>query len=394
MPIVLTNIIWRPNILDSLSEITFRHYSQGDEEGIIKLLDRVYDGWPKIDVDPLDYWRWKYRDSPYWRNDVSVAVDGEEIVGCKHSVYMKLKMGDEVLDCTIGSDLAIKQECRGRRLSIELSSLSSKKKKELGYDFSFFVTSNPILIRKYGERQRRASLPHQVRVYALIKDIDEQIEKMPVKNPRLVKTGFKIVSAVNRFTRSNDGERGGELVIRRIHDFDTRAEEFYRKVAHEYDFIVERSLSYLRWRYTDPRKGRYEIMVAEEKGEIQGYCVVFVNRFRKDYPLGYVVDLLTSPNRADVMSALLGGAVRYFDDNDVNIVTALVVGGSPLEKVMNEKGFLDSRERLNVFLGTKGLKMKNETVQKTLRKCTPEKLHFCYGDIDTLPVNVPNKVVQ
>ncbi len=376
-----------------MSEITFRYSSQGDEEGIVKLLGRAYGGWPKVDVDPLDFWRWKYRDNPYWKNDVSVAVAGEEIVGCKHSVYMKLKMGEEVLDCTIGSDLAVHEGYRGRRLSNELSSLSSKKKKELGYDFSFFVMSNPIMIRKYRDRQRRASLPHQVKVYALIKDIDEQIEKMPVKNPRLVKTGFKIAATVNRLLRSSYEGKRGELVIRRVHDFDTRAEAFYRKVAEEYDFIVERSLPYLTWRYTDPRKGRYEIMIAEENDEILGYCVSFINRFRKDYPIGYIVDLLSSPKRTDVMSALLEEAVRHFKDNEVNIVTALGVDGSPLEKVMNRKGFLDSRVRLNIFLGRKGLKMKSEAVQKTLRECIPSTLHFCYGDIDTLPVSIPDTII-
>lgn len=372
-----------------MSEIIFRHYSEGDEESIVKLLGDVFGGWPKIDVDPLDYWRWKYRDNPYWKNDISIALAGEEIVGCKHSVYLRLKLGEEVLDCTIGSDLAIHEGYRGRGVSKELGSLSSQKKREFGHDFSYYVISNPILVRQKRNKQRRATLPHQVKVYALIKDIDEQIEKMPVENPRLKKTGFKVAAAINRLLRYGAAGRRGELVMRRIQDFDSRAEDFYRKVSDEYDFIVERSLPYLTWRYADPRKGRYEIMVAEENDEIQGYCVSFINRFRKDYPIGYVVDLLSSPKRTDVMSALLEEAVRHFNDNDVNIVTALVVDGSPLEKVMNSKGFLDSRERLNVFLGTKGSKMKSETVQKTLRQCTPETLHFSYGDIDTVPVSIP-----
>jgi hypothetical protein len=370
------------------TEYIVRHYKHGDEKGILELLDHAFNGWPKLNVDPLSYWRWKYVDSPYWKNDIAVALHGDQIIGCKHSVYLKLKVGESILDCTLGSDMAVHQDYRSRGVSNELSSQSSGKKMKIGYDISYFVTSNPMLIKKYWGQ--RVTLPQEVAVYVLIKDVDKQINNMPMKRPLLKKIGYKGVTVVNRISRRLGNEKQPYVgVVRKVKGFDERIEGLWEKTAPHYDFIVRRDAQYLNWRCADPRAGQHEIWLAEEDDQVLGFCVVYINRYREKYPVAYVMDLICFPDRGDVVSALLGEVVKFFDDSDCNLITSLAVEGSPLEDALSMVGFLNSREKLNIFMGRHGLRAGDEAVKKTIENCTPDSLHFCYGDIDSLPVNLP-----
>ncbi len=85
-----------------------RPYQPGDEEDIIKLLEKVFKGWPLYDIpcSPLDHWRWKYIDNPL-KNYTTVALDKERIIGCDHTIPQKIKIGDKVLLCGTSTDVAV-----------------------------------------------------------------------------------------------------------------------------------------------------------------------------------------------------------------------------------------------------------------------------------------------
>ena len=255
------------------TEYSVRYYELGDERGIVDLLSHAFNGWPKLKVDPLSYWRWKYVDSPFWKNDISVALHGDQIIGCKHSVYQKIKVGDEILECTLGSDLAVHDDYRGMGVYKQLSAMSSRKKVEFGYDISYFVTSNPILISRF--RDEHDSLPHEIIIYVLIKDIEKQIEVMPVGQPLLKKIAYRGATAANRVTRVIDKKiEPFEGSVRKVRSFDERQDKLWETVSLSYDFVVCRDAQYLNWRYADPRAGEHVIWLAEEGGQAAGYCVV------------------------------------------------------------------------------------------------------------------------
>ena len=94
----------------------FRSYLLGDEVRIVKLLQSVFDGWPRLDLEysPLDYWRWKFRDNPHGMSSITLAESGDEIVGCHHTMPVRIKIGEEVFLCTSGADLALHPNYRRR----------------------------------------------------------------------------------------------------------------------------------------------------------------------------------------------------------------------------------------------------------------------------------------
>ena len=82
----------------------------------------------------------------------------------------------------------------------------------------------------------------------------------------------------------------------------------------------------MNWRFCDSRGGNYVVKMAEENGSILGYIILRINKIREDYPIGYIVDLLTLPERLDVVSDLISNSVNYFDVNDVNAINLFVSG--------------------------------------------------------------------
>ena len=120
------------------------------------------------------------------------------------------------------------------------------------------------------------------------------------------------------------------------------------------------------------------IKTAEEGGRIVGYSVIRVNRYSEEYPGGYIVDLLTLPDRLDVASDLISDAIRCFDDKNVNIIRTWVVKGHPFEQLFKLHGFLDTRwppsmqiESLNVG-----------TEWEEFITSTADRLYFQYGHTD------------
>src|SRR4030043_1409205 len=95
-------------------QYVFREYRAGDEEGLIKLLDLVFNGWPHLDLpcSPLDHWKWKFEGNPFIHNVIPVAVSGDLIVGSNHSFPLMLKLFDKVYKGSQSTDLATHPDFR------------------------------------------------------------------------------------------------------------------------------------------------------------------------------------------------------------------------------------------------------------------------------------------
>jgi hypothetical protein len=213
-----------------------------------------------------------------------------------------------------------------------------------------------------------------VGIFVKIRDVDLHIRMIPPEDPLLKKYGYLALEKINRlnnYTRSRESS-SRDIEISTIRSFDERIDAFWQEVSQPYDFIVERDRDRLNWRYCDPRAGPYLVRQAEEGGRVIGYSVLRINRGREDYPVGFVVDLLTLESAPGAAHALLGDVADYFDRNDVNVVTGLVPKNSPYVKVLRRHGFLDSRERINLFTwATEVSQVKASS-----------RMHFSCGDFD------------
>jgi hypothetical protein len=174
-----------------------------------------------------------------------------------------------------------------------------------------------------------------------------------------------------------------QVTLKDVNSFDGRFDELWENIAKNMKFAVSRDSKTLNWKYRDRRNGDHHVVAAENMdGKILGYVVSYVNRVNADYPVGFIADLVSLPERDDVIDSLLKSAISYLDVVGVNTSLALSVQGHPHNRVYRYNGFLDSRFSLNLYLYPMD---RNIFDEQGLASIKPHETMFTYGDIDSMP---------
>lgn len=346
-------------------------------------MQEVFGEWPTVDLpcSSFDHWVWKYLDHPFGAHPIVVAVDGEDVVGVNSTFVTSLRLGDVQTYASYSGDLAISKKYRGQGISNKFYIKNEEVMERLGLKYLYFVTQQKFLVESWEKRYHRFPLPilNMVR----IRDIELQLENLPMDRGWLMKTGYRALSAVNRVQRALWPIFSVSLEIEKTSFFPSDIDRLLDD-NDGFRFIVNNRREFLNWRYCDSRAGDFNIYLAREANIIVGYLVTRVNRFNPGYPIGYIVDLLVSPGRRDVAFTLLEYGVDDLDSLDVNIVLCMVPQGNMLEHVYSSLGFIDSRKNLHLFTNINRLDELH-----LLNGITPVETQFNYGSIDSVPVGLP-----
>jgi len=320
-----------------------------------------------------------------------VACAGDVVVGVNHVIPHRIKIFDEIVHGIYAADVVVHPEFRGKGVSTDLRKINIENALKKGFKYSYYVTSSPFLIESF--EKIRPRFPHQIRNLVKIRDIDSQLEAMPVDRPLVMKWGYVGAALLNNLRNALSRIRmrlNPDIRVRRIFRFDNTFEGFSRAIMSQYDYIIERSVEFLNWRYCDPRAGDFVVNVAEEGEDVVGIVVLRINRFRTEYPIGLIVDLLALDERTDVLYRLVSDALEFFRQNSVNIVNCQVVANHPSEKALSVQGFVDSRIPLQMFCNPFDMMEQFSKIKDTI----PSRVHYSYGDIDSLPVDMPRYTSQ
>lgn len=367
-----------------MGQVLVREYRENDIPGIIKLLKLCFRDWPKVDTDlsPRAYWEWKYLKSPRLGNNLILDDDGQ-IVGCHHTSRVSIKICDRVYDSVSAQDFAIHPDYRGQRLSSKISRHNEDMQRIQGITLRYFITRSPVLIKKYSSspdlKSRRPIFPKKIINMTWIKDLDAHLEAMPEDYMRLKKLGFNILKVWNRYTVKKES-CNPYLETTSVTDFQELS-PFLEEVVSEHSFIVVRTPDYLNWKYMYPGIGNYRVTQVKEGDRVLGYSVLRVNRYNREYPVGYIVDLLTHRNRVDAVHSLLYDARTYFDSENVNIVNSQILKGHFSEPIYRAHGFLNSRKPIRLYFN---LEAKN--IFASFKHLDSDLIYISWGDHDVLPV--------
>jgi hypothetical protein len=182
-----------------------------------------------------------------------------------------------------------------------------------------------------------------------ILDVQYHVEKNPGRNRLLRILGYNILSITNRLRNRISRESiSPKIEVSKLED---DYETFWTKVSQEYDFIINRELSYMRWRYNE-KGGNYTILKASTDDKQVGLIVYRINRINQEYPQGFILDLLTENNRSDVARALIEAMLNQLKSSGVNIVFWLGIHNSVYEKTLKSKGFVDTQIGFHLFYNT------------------------------------------
>jgi hypothetical protein len=360
-------------------EYEIRPYNSGDEVGIAELLVIAYNVWPPhfdLDCTPLDHWLWKYRLNPQPHKLVTVAVDEGRIIGVQNGSYTRTKIGEKIVLLSRGQDSATHPEFRRRGIIKKLTELREILRKEEGISFS--LAAPGILTRSYIGRIWTET-PFKVIPHVRINNLDKHIKNSEVKDAFRKKIGYYLLKFLyylrKPFMRS---VKFAEYEVKEIEEFDDRINVFWDSIKDHYCFIVERTRDYLNWRYCDPAGGNFVTRIVEDGDKILGYCVLRINKIKKKYPVGFIVDIISLPNRLDVIELLMKDALDYFDRNNVNAVKCWVLEGHPYEKIVKRQGFFYSRIIRPLFYHILS------DISDEMLVYPIEKIHFVYGDYDAI----------
>jgi hypothetical protein len=181
-----------------------------------------------------------------------------------------------------------------------------------------------------------------------------------------------------RATKPKRNSEADNIKITRIDRFDERIDNFWDKISEQYNFIVERKVSYLNWRYCDAQCNDYSVLMAEEGGEITGYIVLKTLKIENGYQFGYVVDLIGT--HVDAANALMEVAVNFFKEKDVNIVQWQITNDHPYASLAAEQGFVNSRKVHPLDYPTETARIGADETK--LKQSRPDQIHFVFGDYD------------
>ncbi len=327
-----------------------RFYRDRDEEQLVPLLQDGFGGWPQFDIDctPLDHWNWKFVDNPNRGISIVMGSVDEKIVCCLHDSPRKLKFGEKIFLVSQSVDTFVHPDFRRLGLYTQMFSLSQERRIIEKKSLICSISGNPILV-KSSDRKGRPVIPYPLLKMIRINDVDLHFEQINMGDSWLKKHGVKLLKSMSELKKKLARENVElDVNISNITKFDNRINTFWNSIKGDYVFITEKSQEFLNWRYCDKRGGNYHIEIVEDDDRILGYSILRINKINKDYPVGYIVELMSLPGRSDVSNELMKSANQFFDDEGVNVIRAYVLESHPFEKVLENNGYLNSRDDLVV----------------------------------------------
>lgn len=329
-----------------MSEYEVRLMREEDAPKIIELLNIVFDDWPDkdLDVPKLEHYKWKYMTRKNQDNLSAIIKKDDKIIGSNHGFPINVKIGDNTVKCNQATDFCVHPDFRRMGLSKLMSSLKSDLFKELKYRYLYVITENQIVI---DANLRKGSLlfPKPFKELVRIKNIKKHLQNTDGETSLIKETGFNLIKQYKKIMNSLlHNKEDNEIEIKNITKFDETIDDFYERVKNNYDFIIKRDRDYLNWRYCDIRGGKFNVKIAQEKDKILGYIIVRINRFKPEYPTGWIVDFLVDPDYPAAAEKLIDASIMECDKADVNIIRYWVLEGHPNTKLLQSKGFIDIKK--------------------------------------------------
>ena len=321
---------------------TVRAYKEGDENGIFERMESVYPE-KKYDREKwMRWWRWMYINNPAGASRIWVAVHGGKIVGDYPLIPTNMKMGKEMEVASQNIDLMTHPNYRhqGMFSTLEKKAIIEADKEGINVTYGF---PNESAYQGHLKSGWFDVCPMQVTLKPLNL---ENILKKGVSNKFLLRgctiMGYLFLSIFYKTKKPPEVEG---LVISKITSFDSRINDFWKKVSNDHKILTVRDKEYLNWRYFDVPDVDYTIYLAEKNKEICGYIVLRAVKVPevRGLLLGCIFDVLSLSDQDEVLHCLISRALEYFEKEKVDAIGCKMIINKRFQKVFRKNGFIYSR---------------------------------------------------
>lgn len=331
---------------------------------VIRVSFNEHPGWFALPVDPQDHFAWKHHEYPVGSSPtLSVDADGRIIGFLGHTRRIWLVRGRPYV-AFLGTDHCQLPEWQGRGLQSVI----------LGFNYREWHPSEDFTI---GERKhpadrylaiKRGSIApanetrdyvRLLRPFTKIRDLIDRVRGTRTHEPRssaaplsnttpvLLSLEQSRIDRLRRVVRRSSSyatsllarrpaPRGVPWTITTSSHFEDLHEPFITSALTQFEFVGDRSIPYLNWRFCDHRAGPFTVRIAQQDGQYLGYAVTRLLEGR-----AYLADILALPGRVDVAESLIRDAIDLATNAGASSILTRLPQRHPYRNAVVRAGLVD-----------------------------------------------------
>lgn len=328
-----------------------RTYKLGDESQIFELVKAVWEQEQQIPEKEqwIKGWRWMFADNPAGSSIIFLAEHNGKLVGEYPLVMADMKIGGRIAKAGQIADTMTHPKYRRQGIAFSLGGEALRQLKEQGALLAFgFPTDEAYLLHCKSGWLDICSIRLMIKPLNLRTMLERHLTRNKLLLDVLSAIGelaLKIIFRAER-TPQIDG-----LTITKLSYFDDRFNEFWERIAEDYNIIVVRNKSYLNWRYVDVPNASYDIYAAEKYGKICGY-VILDRKYLRRLVFGRILDIIAPLHERKIVQCLISKAVEHFEKERVDAVISGIVANRYCKDFL-KIGFIPSPRSKSRFIAYK-----------------------------------------
>jgi len=161
-------------------------------------------------------------------------------------------------------------------------------------------------------------------------------ERERTRRDRLVEGGRRARLVVASWLARRPAPRGGDWTISTLTRFEERHRQFISDAMRQFEFVAERSPTYLNWRYCDERAGPFTVRLAQVDGVDVGYAVT-----RVFAGAAYLADILVLPGQLTVAEALIRDSIELARTGGADFISTRLPKHHPYGPALARVGYFD-----------------------------------------------------
>ena len=357
--------------------VVIKQYESGDEKHIIALFENVF-GKTMGKTESEQHWQWEMLGNPIKPVSIMLAWDGKRLISHEGANLLRvLVKGVEHLGLLI-FDTMTDPEYKGLGIFTDTAKSLYDCLADKGYQFVYgFPNANVVQARV---KKLDWVIISPTPVYVCPIDVGPFI-RQKTRNAFLGCLTSKISKPLLRVTRNFISKNyKNNIEIRRMEKIGVWADELWLKCREQHKLWVIRDYKYLSWRYNLRPESEYQIFTAWLDGKILGYIITTMQS-RNEGKVSFILDIMAIMDVKGVIEKLLNAVISMCMENDISIISAMLMPASVYRKAFHKFFFIPIPERLFPQKIHFGARLLGSKISKELFY-NPESWHISWGDTD------------
>lgn len=278
-----------------------------------------------------DFWRWKYFENPAGSACVSLALDGERVVGRLGFIPLRVRVGRRDVTAALQVDSDILEDYRKSGTYFRLAGMVEKEGQRRALAFGFGFSS-----------AATKKISTAILGFSMVSPVARTVKV--IDPAQYLSTSFKIPliflpgEQIKRFIhwRANRPTSNG-IVVSEISEFGSQFNDLWKK-NDSTKIQVVKDATYLNWRYRQCPSVQYKIYTASEKDELKGF-IAFQLKLTDGIKHGILSDLFCPPNHPGIMDNLLAAAIKHCLKQGAVSIKCWMPQHHPVYPILVKKGF-------------------------------------------------------